>query len=164
MFDCLTTYLFVGMRKMVYSLKEVAIMRKRDVLGPLLVLLPGMIGITFSVFTGSIKVYLIFIVPILVGKGLLAFISIALFFIGAIWFLIAYMKTKIHNVLSDVDGGKAMGKGSSTLNGGGILFIGPIPIVFGNRAVRSRFPRWWVLLLVGIFLFALVNIIIYLVF
>ena len=73
-------------------------MRKRDVLGPLFVLLLGMIGITFSVFTGSIKVYLIFIIPILVGKGLLAFISIALFLIGAIWLFIAYMKTKIHDI------------------------------------------------------------------
>ncbi len=150
------------MRKTVYSIIEVVIMRKRSLIGPLLVFLLGLVGMVLSVSAGSIRVFLIFIVPVFVAKGLLAFISIVLFFTGAVWMLIVYMKEKFHNAVLDESDGKVRGKSASTTNGGGILFIGPIPIVFGDKEIRSRFPGWWILLLIAISVFVLSNIVVYL--
>ncbi len=147
---------------MVVSMIEVIMTRKRNFAGPLLVLLLGLIGIIFSIWTGSIKVLLIFIVPVIVGKGLLAFISIALFLIGMIWLLIVYFRSKYDLAPSNARDMKNKGMKDQKKLAGGILFIGPIPIVLGDRETRSWFPPWWVLFLIAISFVALINLALYL--
>ena len=137
-------------------------MRKRDLIGPSLLLLFGIIGIVFSISTGSIKVFIIFVVPVFVGQGLSAFISIVLFSTGVIWLLIAYVRSNLNNGIFDVGGGKVKGKAASTKIGGGILFLGPIPIVFWDREILSRFPGWWIILLMAISVFVIFYLAIFL--
>ncbi len=125
-------------------------------------LLFGIIGIIFSISTGSIKVFIIFVVPVFVGQGLAAFISIVLFSTGVIWLLIVYVRSNSNIGIFNVGGGKVKGKIASTKIGGGILFLGPIPIFFGDREVLSRFPKWWIILPMAIFVFVIFYLAIFL--
>ncbi|MFO8050834.1 MAG: DUF131 domain-containing protein, partial [Thermoplasmatota archaeon] len=77
--------------------------------------------------------------------------SIVLFMISIVLLLISGLRSRIEN-------GPDKALGMSNVDTGGIVFIGPIPIVFGSGELRKRFPRWWLLLLVGIVIFLLMNL------
>lgn len=104
----------------------------------------GITGIFLSIISGDADVYLILILPVLIFRGILPVISIFLLMAGTFILIITRARSQFE------DHGKGM-KGS--IDGGGIIFIGPIPIVFGSENVKERCPHYRILILIGIVIF-----------
>lgn len=98
---------------------------------------------------GEISIVLLVIFPIILGSGLFALTGFMFLFLAFILLFIGRIKTfsKINNVdLSDTD--TSMNKPS--LKTGGVILIGPIPIIFGSNWIITL-----IFGLIGIFLFIL---------
>ncbi len=121
----------------------------------LVLLVLGSIGIIGSFIIGSIEVYLILIIPVFVFKGIVPALSFVLILIGSVMILFARLSIK----RIDDRGGQ-----ERSIEGGGVIFLGPIPIVFGSKGFKEGLPSWCKLLIVGIivsFLFIIFSIVIY---
>ncbi len=121
------------------------------------ILLTGLVALAVAVARGEASVYLIFIVPAVVGTGPLAFLGILLVFLG--FFLTFFLwaagapppamgPTKDP---TEVPGVTPQGT-PKTRRWGGVVFLGPIPLVFGSDPQMTR----WMLILGAILFLALV--------
>ncbi|MCK5773593.1 MAG: hypothetical protein KAH57_07365, partial [Thermoplasmata archaeon] len=137
-------------------------MRKRNLAGPLMVALLGLIGIIISISRGMIEVLLVLIVPVIVGKGLWAFVSIALFITGVVWLSIVYYGSKYDPDLTNTNSANTKGAKDQKKLAGGIVFMWPIPIVFGELETRTWFTPWGIILLTAFFFVSLIGLAIYL--
>ncbi len=108
----------------------------------------AVLTIALAVARGEANMYLVVVVPVIVGTGPLAFLGIFLVFAG---FLFTFLLWPMH------PGGKPEGRddGSVSPQGapparrwGGVLFLGPIPVIFGSDPRMTR-----TMLLVGVVLF-----------
>jgi len=97
---------------------------------------------------GEANLYLVLVVPVIVGTGPLAFLGIFLVFAG---FLLTFL---LWPVRVDME---PEGRGVSAVSPdgtpparrwGGVLFLGPIPVIFGSDPRMTR-----TMLLVGVVLF-----------
>ncbi|MCD6171488.1 MAG: DUF131 domain-containing protein [Thermoplasmata archaeon] len=84
---------------------------------PFILFLSGLIFIIASFLIGESKAGIFIIFPFIYGNGLLAFIGIILIFLS---FLFPIFSFKIE------------GKEIKNIKTGGIIFIGPLPIIFSN--------------------------------
>ena len=116
-------------------------------LGPVSVL-AGVLMMALAVARGEASVYLVFIIPVIVGTGPLAFLGVFLVFAG---FLLTFLLWPARfaegpgnrDVLSASPEGAAPAR-----RWGGVLFLGPIPVVFGSDPRMTR-----TMLLIGVVLF-----------
>ena len=122
------------------------------------VLLAGLVALALAVARGEANVYLIFIVPAVVGTGPLAFLGILLVFLG--FFLTFFLWTAgappptMGPPATDPTGiAEVTPQGTpKTRRWGGVVFLGPIPLVFGSDPQMAR----WMLILGAILFLALV--------
>jgi len=122
------------------------------------VLLAGLVALALAVARGEANVYLIFIVPAVVGTGPLAFLGILLVFLG--FFLTFFLWTAgAPAPAMGPPGTDSTGIMEVTPHGtpktrrwGGVVFLGPIPLVFGSDPQMTR----WMLILGAILFLALV--------
>ena len=113
----------------------------------------GILGLLLSALLGYLHFHLILLIPVISGSGPLPAISILSLIAGPILiFLSPFLD------LSGKEGSRVKSRG---IEGGGIVFIGPIPIIFGSRRARGMLPRWWILLLIGV-LFYIVLLLLFL--
>jgi len=108
---------------------------------PRFLLILGIILIAFSVATGGAKVGLLFIIPFVVGTDLYSALGI-LFIILAfvLWFLLPFRELERHFVgergergeQEQVIYGPMPPRHGARKKAGGVVFIGPIPIIFGS--------------------------------
>ena len=106
---------------------------------------------------GSIEVVIIFIIPILIMEGFIGLIVIASFTAGVVMLFLSFVGSKeVFTTSSE----KMNDLKKQKSNWGGVIFLGPIPIIFGDRETRSKFPKWSRLLLIGIAGFLLLYILI----
>jgi len=117
-------------------------------LGPAIVLV-GLLVLAVAVQRGEASVYLVIVVPIVAGSGPIAFLAILLVFVGFfITFLlwpsrqVAPSDQALESVQLPTDMAKAPRRW------GGVVFLGPIPLVFGSDPRMTR-----AMLLVGVILF-----------
>ena len=117
------------------------------------ILLTGLVALALAVARGEASVYLILIVPAVVGTGPLAFLGILLVFLG--FFLTFFLWTAGASPPA-IDPGEIP---AVTPQGtpkprrwGGVVFLGPIPLVFGSDPQMTR----WMLILGAILFLALV--------
>ena len=117
----------------------------------------GFILLLIGVIYGEIEVGFILIFPFLAGSGLFAFLGFLLFFIAMILFMFGFVNLSTETpgfvkqdfYPDDIEPKKAQVKG------GGIILIGPIPIVFGsNWKIAVFLMILAVVLMVIIYLFA----------
>jgi len=102
----------------------------------------GILGLVLSALLGDLQFHLILVIPVISGSGPLPAVSILSLIAGPILiFLSPFLD------LSEKGGSRVKSRG---VEGGGIVFIGPIPIIFGSRRARGMLPRWWILLLIGV--------------
>jgi len=113
------------------------------------ILLTGLVALAWAVARGEASVYLIFVVPAVVGTGPLAFLGILLVFLG--FFLTFFFWTA---------GARPSGiepreipaippqEPTKTRRWGGVVFLGPIPLVFGSDPQMTR-----MMLILGAILF-----------
>ncbi|MGA1793901.1 MAG: DUF131 domain-containing protein [Thermoplasmatota archaeon] len=116
----------------------------------------SMIFLVLGIIAGDVEFFFFIIIPVIRLTGIIGAISF-IFFLGGMTMFFLYLWTRSSDSLGL---GKESSEGSGEIRRtrhriddkqwGGIVFIGPVPIVIGDKRTRSRFPRWWVLLLVGI--------------
>ncbi len=92
----------------------------------LIMFVAGLVLFLIGIITGETRVYIVVIVPVIQTSGFLSIVGILLMF-GAffLWVTGHFVGTS-----SDNDPGRAMSRGK--VKTGGVIFIGPIPIVFSN--------------------------------
>ena len=95
----------------------------------------GVVFLALGVLSGEVETGVIVVFPFLVGSGLFAFLGFIFVFIGLLLFMFGFIGATvgINNGLQvgDKDENYPSRKAAS-VKGGGVIFIGPIPIVFGS--------------------------------
>jgi len=107
-------------------------MDKRNVI-PVVVLLAGILLVIFSIIEGEAKIGLLFIVPIIYGTGVYLALGILLIFLSFIMFFLFLGPT--------VEGREIKRERTKThkeSSYGGVIFIGPIPIIFGKDKSMAK--------------------------
>ena len=102
-------------------------------------LISSMLFISFIMFTilgllqGDISFGIAFFVPFLIGSGLFATIGFLCVFLAVIVYIIGLMRsiTPDERVSNDVFNDQSSKKPS--IRTGGVILIGPVPIVFGSN-------------------------------
>jgi len=92
------------------------------------------IGIGFLVMgmsTGEVETGIVLIFPFIMGSGIYALIGVLLIFAALILFTVGYMTRGIGEPPYPMDKEHFEQK-ETKIKGGGIVLIGPIPIVFGS--------------------------------
>jgi uncharacterized membrane protein len=127
----------------------------------IILLLISIIAFAVGMVQGSINVAIIIIIPIFIMKGIIGLFVIASFTAGMVLLFLSFLGSKeIFSTSSEQINDLKKPKS----NWGGVVFLGPIPVVFGDRETRSKFPKWYRLLLIGIAVFLLLYIMIAIIF
>ena len=116
-------------------------------LGPVSVL-AGALMMALAVARGEASVYLVFIIPVIVGTGPLAFLGVFLVFAGfLLTFLLWPFRFEAEPEGQDIRPVSPEGAPPAR-RWGGVLFLGPIPVIFGSDPRMTR-----TMLLIGAVLF-----------
>lgn len=93
----------------------------------------GVFFIVYGVLNGDVEVGVFFIVPFLVGSGIPAFLGFILIFIAFFLFMCSSFDDWVGAEDSVFGGQDAQLTEKTSVSGGGVVLIGPIPIVFGSN-------------------------------
>lgn len=110
--------------------------------------LAGVVTMAIAVARGDANVYLVVVIPVIVGTGPLAFLGILLIFAG---FLLTFLMWPLRAGAEPYgrDDLSVSPQGTSPARRwGGVLFLGPIPVIFGSDPRMAR-----TMLLLGVVLF-----------
>ncbi len=154
---------------------------------PVLLLITGLLLLVYSGIFGETELFFILIIPVISVKGFIGVIGTILLIIGFISIFLVRLhfsgnglldhtyhtktekKDRAINKNSDFtlirnseEGVYRDRKDRAIFSGGGVIFIGPIPIIFGSD---SRMGFWMVLLtvvitliIIGIFLYLIISL------
>lgn len=91
-------------------------------------LIAGFVFLFLGFLTGDIEAGFFFIFPFIIGSGIYGFLGIILLFLSFLMFIFSLgNRDRFHgNRIDDKDK-------KSNFKGGGVVLIGPIPIVFGSN-------------------------------
>lgn len=119
----------------------------------------GFCLIIISIFTGGGKVFLLFFIPVFYGMGILALIGVICIMFGMVMLFYSFMFSIPEQVktitLEDIDTHFETEKKNKF---GGVIFIGPIPIIFGSD------KNTMYIMLISALLFFMMIILLYLYF
>lgn len=108
----------------------------------------GVLTMALAIARAEASVYLVLVIPVIVGTGPLAFLAIILVFGG---FLLTFLLWP-SRIAAEPGSGEALPTSpegtSPARRWGGVLFLGPIPVIFGSDPRMTR-----MMLLVGVILF-----------
>ena len=111
----------------------------------------GIVLIGASTFFGKGKIMLIFFIPVFYATGILAFIGMGCIIVSM--FLMFYSMTQTLGVEEEY----APVKQERKVKGGGIVFIGPVPIIFGSDVKTAVILMILAdALMMGVFLFLII--------
>ena len=123
-------------------------MRFLRLLGPAIVLV-GLLVLAVAVQRGEASVYLVIVVPVVAGSGPIAFLAILLVFVG---FFLTFLLWPSRLVARSEQAPESVQLPTDTAMAprrwGGVVFLGPIPLVFGSDPRMTR-----AMLVVGVILF-----------
>jgi len=108
----------------------------------------GVLTMAMAVAQRQANVYLVLIIPVIVGTGPLAFLGIILVFAG---FLLTFLlwPSRFAEDPGNRDASPTSPEGAAPARRwGGVLFLGPIPVIFGSDPRMTR-----AMLLIGVVLF-----------
>ena len=135
-------------------------MRAIRILGPA-ILVAGLVALGFAVARGEARLYLVVIIPVIVGAGPLGILGILLAFLGFFLTFFLWPVSVPAPALGAVDTIKAPpehrtqeispGEPARSRRWGGVVFLGPIPLVLGSDPHMTR----WMLILGAILFVAL---------
>jgi len=92
----------------------------------------GIVIFAFGVFSGEVETGFIFVFPFIAGSGIYAFLGFIFIFITILFFMYSFISTVESNEFqADYDHYPSPKK--TSIKGGGVVLIGPIPIVFGSN-------------------------------
>jgi len=123
-------------------------LRLPRLLGPAIILF-GLLVLALAVQRGEASVYLVIVVPVVAGSGPIGFLAILLVFVG---FFLTFLLWPGHRALPSEQTSESVRPPTDTATTprrwGGVVFLGPIPLVFGSDPRMTR-----AMLLVGVILF-----------
>jgi uncharacterized membrane protein len=130
------------------------ISKKRPLMisGVLLIML-GLSGIIASIVLGQVRIYLVLIIPVFVMKGPLPLISVLLIITGSIILFFSRIGPSIDQRGSS---GPTSIISDKTFDGGGVIFIGPIPIIFGTKKFKEGLPKTYYFWILGVAIFIII--------
>jgi len=105
----------------------------------------GIALVLLSVLRGGATVSLILIVPVVSGSSVDFLVGVGLVIAGFVALFLAALEGGVDGERSAAEGTASSGPGSSGV--GGVVLVGPIPIVFGSWRGVSRRARWLLALL-----------------
>ena len=108
----------------------------------------GVVTMALAVSRGEANVYLVLVIPVIVGTGPLAFLGVFLAFAG---FLLTFLlwPSRLDAEPGDRNALPVSPEGAQPARRwGGVLFLGPIPVIFGSDPRMTR-----TMLLIGVVLF-----------
>jgi len=109
-------------------------MDKKDIIS-VIVLLAGISLVIFSIMEGEAKIGLLFIVPILYGTGVYLALGVLLIFSSFMMFFLFLGHPSVER--SEIKREETTTHEGSSY--GGVIFIGPIPIIFGkDKSVAKK--------------------------
>ncbi len=126
----------------------------------ILLVLVGISGIIASMVLGQVRIYLILIIPIFVMDGFMPLISVIMLIAGSFMLFfsrIGPLSPQNESSLTSIHNSKGR------VEGGGVIFIGPIPIIFGSKRFKEGLPRvifFWILG-IAILIFILATIVLW---
>ena len=96
----------------------------------------GIIFFALGILSGEVKMGFVVFFPFLIGTGVYALLGFIFFFISILLFMFGFigsysLKSLESPAFYDKEGSNVETK--SSVKGGGVIFIGPIPIVFGSN-------------------------------
>ena len=94
----------------------------------------GLVFFVLGVLSGEIKTGFIVVFPFLVGSGVYAFLGVFFVIIAILLFMFGLIRSKVASSEPpfDEDEKRDIQKEKS-VKGGGVVLIGPVPIVFGSN-------------------------------
>ncbi|MBN2603110.1 MAG: DUF131 domain-containing protein [Candidatus Thermoplasmatota archaeon] len=99
---------------------------------PLFLLIFGIAFLVIGYLSGELEAGLIIIFPILIGSGPFTFLGFVFIFLSVVSIFLlqySYLNKSEENYFGINDSNN---KAKQSIKGGGVVFIGPIPIVFGS--------------------------------
>ena len=93
-------------------------------------LIAAVVVFALGVWSGEVEVGVIVIFPYLIGSGFIAFLGFIFLFLAIITFMFSFI-SQIEHI--DYSEGEKFSPRESKIKGGGVVLIGPIPIVFGSN-------------------------------
>jgi uncharacterized protein (TIGR00304 family) len=106
-------------------------MNKYSVISLLLFII-GIIFIVISIIRGEVEAGFILIFPFLKGSDVYVTVGIILIFAAFVFYMFGFVRANSIDFTTPEDIEK-QGYKEKTIKGGGIVLIGPIPIVFGSN-------------------------------
>lgn len=90
----------------------------------------GLICFSIGLLTGDMEAGFFVIIPFIAGSGIFAFLGFIFIFIAFILFMFASTKNIEYRNYNESENGVEK---KTSVKGGGVVLIGPIPIVFGSN-------------------------------
>ena len=97
-----------------------------------LFLIVGIVFFAMGVLSGDIEAGIVVFIPFIVGSGIYAFLGFIFVLIATILFMFSFSRIVKSNDFQ-VDFDEQQPSKKTSIKGGGIVLIGPIPIVFGSN-------------------------------
>ena len=89
----------------------------------------GIISFTIGVLSGEVEAGFILIFPSIIGSGITAFLGFIFIFFAIILFMFGFTRATIPDEYCSDEHSKT----KTSVKGGGVVLIGPIPIIFGSN-------------------------------
>ena len=98
----------------------------------LMCLIIGIVFFAVGIFSGDVETGFVVVFPFIAGSGIYAFLGFIFVFISVLLFMFGFTSTvESNDFQADYDGYQPSRK--TSIKGGGVVLIGPIPIVFGSN-------------------------------
>lgn len=98
----------------------------------LICLIIGIVFFAVGVFSGDVETGFVVVFPFIAGSGIYALLGFVFVFVAILLFMFGFTSTVESNDFKvDYDGYQSSRK--TSIKGGGVVLIGPIPIVFGSN-------------------------------
>ena len=98
----------------------------------LICLIIGIVFFAVGVFSGDVETGFVVVFPFIAGSGIYAFLGFIFVFISVLLFMFGFTSTvESNDFQADYDGYQPSRK--TSIKGGGVVLIGPIPIVYGSN-------------------------------
>jgi len=117
----------------------------KSILLPVIVLFLGILFILLGILEGDAEVALFLFIPVIYGAGIYLLIGILLVFLSFMLFFVlpfARVSRSRRDELERVAYEDLSENKETESSFGGVIFIGPIPIVFGKDASTTKKMMW----------------------
>ena len=95
-------------------------------------LIVGIVFFVMGVLSGDVETGFVVVFPFIAGSGIYAFLGFIFVFISVLLFMFSFTSTvESNDFQADYDEYQPSRK--TSIKGGGVVLIGPIPIVFGSN-------------------------------